>query len=213
MDGERFDAIAKSLSAMSRRRALRAIAGGALATALARAGLGSVEAQEATARRDGRVGDRCRRNNDCRGELRCCNRRCRDVQNDDRFCGSCSTRCGRREACVNGGCFRTCGNQRPNTCSLDACGTLCGCNPTTSRLGVCASTAQACRDARACEDDSDCREGQACIDSGCCGRDKRRICSRPCNFSADGSSVNEAQVRQLESGERSITDFTTLDTE
>lgn len=210
MDGERFDAIAKSLAKTSRRRALGLLAGGTLAGVLGRFGIApAAAAQVESARRDddGREGDRCRRDNDCRGELECCNRRCRNTRTDARNCGGCGTRCADREECLNGGCFRTCGSTIPNRCSLDACGDTCGCNPTASGIGVCQSTAQDCRVSRACQTDKDCNNGLACIASGCCAG-KPRICARPC---AQISPTGEARIRELEAGSKTIEDFKTLD--
>jgi len=174
MDGNRFDRIAKSLAGTSRRQALKLVAAGAVGASLSRLGLG---AKAADTRGEG---ERCRDTRDCRGDLRCCNDRCRNTLNDPRFCGSCGNRCGDREVCRNGGCFRSCTSQQAGRCELSACGPLCGCNPEVNGDGVCQRTGVSCTDLRACDRTADCRKGFVCADSGCC-KDKPRVCVRPCD--------------------------------
>lgn len=177
MDGQRFDALTKSLSSTSRRRALRLLAGGALGGVLAKVGLAEAAAQETAA-----VGDRCRRNRDCDRNERCCNRRCINVLSDERACGACGNRCGSGETCINGACFRSCRGARPGVCNTNSCGNLCGCNTTFNGGngdGVCESLRGSCTDARVCDQNTDCRDGEICVNDGCCAG-KPRVCARPC---------------------------------
>jgi hypothetical protein len=182
MDDQRFDALAKTLSRTSRRRALRLFAGGALGAALTRVGLSSAGAQDGTVTASGSgggTGDRCNDSHDCKRGLRCCGSRCRSISTDENNCGSCGTKCGAGETCVNGGCFRNCRSARQGVCNTNACGSLCGCNTTLSGAGVCESLRGSCTDARACNSNSDCRSGQLCVNDSCCAG-KPKVCARPC---------------------------------
>ncbi len=190
MDGQRFDGLTRDLaSSRNRRQALKLLAGGTLGAVLARFGLEQASAQEGVGT-DGVEADRvrrCRRNNDCRQNEQCCNRRCRDVLNDDRFCGDCNTRCADNEICRNGACFETCLQGRPGVCDLRGCGDFCGCNPPAgSQSGVCSNTSGSCNDVPECETDRDCRDGKVCIDNGCCPG-KPRVCLRACSTRATAS--------------------------
>ena len=94
MDGRRFDQWTKTLNGgATRRTALKTMAGGAIASALAALGIGGVAAQD---------DDRCRRTGrNCRRDEQCCSNRCRQgrcicLQNGatcttDKAC--CSRRC------------------------------------------------------------------------------------------------------------------------
>lgn len=192
MDDRRFDELTRTLSAgpTGRRRVVKGLVGGAVATVLGRFGLGSADAQdvEASAAR------RCRSNRQCRDTQRCCNGRCINVLNDERACGDCGVRCGANETCVNGACLSSCRGGRPGVCDADDCGTLCGCNTIFNGgngATYCLSVRGSCSNVRACNSNTDCPSGLVCVNDGCCPG-KPRVCTRPC--STRGTRTADAAV-------------------
>ena len=114
MDGDCFDTLARSLTKPAGRRVvLRALAGGAVAAAVARIG---VKEAAAGCRL---VGERCKERDDCCSNTRCkngtcvcqsgytnCSGRCRDLNNSRTSCGTCGNRCLSSEVCQSGNCCR-----------------------------------------------------------------------------------------------------------
>ena len=89
MDEAAFDKMAKAVGRSGSRRALAGLAAAAL---LARVPRGVA------------AGERCNREADCAPREKCCDDRCRDVDEDRNHCGGCNDRCGPREECCNGRC-------------------------------------------------------------------------------------------------------------
>ena len=106
MDPTDFDALTRRLAGpASRRAAVRAAAGGALASALALLPFGAARAQTAAGDDDAScrgIGDRCRRDTQC-CSLRCANRNCK-CANKGAVCykdrGCCSGRCNNDGKCA-----------------------------------------------------------------------------------------------------------------
>src|SRR5688500_4148786 len=101
MDADRFDALARSLTAVGpRRRALVA----ALSGVLSLPGLARPD-DAATAKKNKRRKGRKKR---CKGSKKRCDGKCVNTRNDPRNCGSCGTRCQLNAICSAGTC--TCVN-------------------------------------------------------------------------------------------------------
>jgi hypothetical protein len=108
MEARRFDSFVRLITEeqVSRRGALRRLAGGALAAGLARPGLEQAAAKA------------CKNDNDCpRRDERCCDRKCIDVSNNEKHCGKCGRQCGEGEKCKGGRCKGgTCPPEAPVVC-------------------------------------------------------------------------------------------------
>jgi hypothetical protein len=97
-------------SDLSRRNALVLLAG-ALAS-------GSAFPQPTLAGNGKKVGKKCDKNKDCidgakckKDECKCknrftkCNKKCYDLDKDEKHCGACNTRCTEHELCLSGVCI------------------------------------------------------------------------------------------------------------
>ena len=111
MNRQRFDALARALSGTQPRRQ---VVGGLMfagATAL-------LLPKRALAGNGKKVGKKCDKNKDCidgakckKDECKCknrftkCNKKCYDLDKDEKHCGACNTRCTEHELCLSGVCI------------------------------------------------------------------------------------------------------------
>jgi hypothetical protein len=137
--------------------------------------------------------------------LTLCQNRCRSLQSDPYFCGSCTTRCAATETCDNGLCVATAcpfdGGPIPGPCDpvtgqgCDAEHQACIVTflPSTGRFGtICESRSALSPETpigTACTSVTDCAPGSSCVvwdppDP------RRRVCSRLCRM-ADGQGCDE----------------------
>jgi len=146
MEDDRFDALARSVALFSsRRRLIRAAAGGLASAAVAAVG-GRPAALAYT---------RCRLPDGRRGRL--CNGVCTDIKNDENHCGSCQRVCSRDTFCCNGWCADPAQNE-PGCCPPSiSCDGVCT-SPYSDRdnCGGCGTT---------CDGTEDCCDGQ-CLRRG-----------------------------------------------
>lgn len=179
MDEHRFDEWTRALTATagSRRGVLRILAGGTLASLLARLGLSEAGA------RCGHAGDRCGPGRGrCCSRFACCGGRCRNLLTDERFCGGCLTPCDSGETCVGAAC-------QPANCTTAY---VCNGTETTCGAGSPCLCVRTLEDALACVDTCtsvDCTSTPQCVSelgngfvcqdpgSGCCGQKCVQSCS------------------------------------
>lgn len=159
MNGPRFDAMTRSLTdgLVSRRRALRPLAGGALAAALARLGVA-----EAAARRCLNEGKECKRDKQCCSGL-CKRRTCRPAPGQ----ANCTIK---ENFCREDPEIFICNDNPACRCYVTTRGTsFCGVNG-DGQCAPCATNADC---------DAVAGAGSACVrGSGCCGGDT--ACFPPC---------------------------------
>lgn len=190
MDGERFDAITRTLATGGSRRTLLRAFAGAIGASLA--GVGTALG----APRCKRTGQRCKSNADCcpdtNGNLcaanktcqpcpaetpTLCGTQCRNTDTDAGNCGACGERCPTGASCVGGGCV--CPSDAPSICAgkcvdksddnlnCGSCGVQCFGDSTCVNGG--------CRcfyDGQHIDDDGLCTcEGTTCVSSDDCCND------------------------------------------
>ena len=172
MEDSRFDALAKSLSAVGPRRRLLA---GLVAAALA-APLGRAAARDC--KRDGKP---------CKKNSQCCSGNCVGASGGTANDGTCQPPYF-QGTCEVGDDFCV-ENQIDETCNPDPLGPHCAC-VTTAPGGetACVDVNSAMCDVLDCERDTDCTslgEGYVCIAArgscGCIGAGNRNFCARQCN--------------------------------
>jgi hypothetical protein len=108
---------------------------------------------------------------------------CKDVRNDDDFCGQCANgQCPGGAFCANGACGLTC-DTLGEVCFQPDC--LCGnrVDPAHSGQNVCAEISPfTCDTVTTCDADADCAPGtegfrQVCVSDLCAGKN---VCADPC---------------------------------
>lgn len=201
MDGQRFEALTRSLAGgMSRRGVVRGLAAGIAAAAAGLSGLGGAEARQ-----------RCRLYNEiCRKHGDCCDFNCGPKDNTGRRrCGFCPNGgevcgdecCGEGQACIDGACCdNPCGGDGSDviccgageTCNFEFFdeGVVVSCCPEGSSCpateSCCAetetcTTTGCCESASACESPAGnvfcCPAGLGCTDNGCVGACEHSSCS------------------------------------
>lgn len=112
-----------------------------------------------------------------------CNTCCVSTISDNANCGDCGIACQTFDACLNGGCGRTCVNPSPpGNCSGATCTGVQAdgnCDTTTEGEVVCINLGPPCGELEVCDDTSDCSAGHVCTLSGCCDSvGKPKICTR-----------------------------------
>jgi hypothetical protein len=121
----------------------------------------------------------------CPSNQVCCTNvvECKDVRNDDDFCGQCANgQCPGGAFCANGACGLTC-NTVGEVCFAPDC--LCGSrvDPAHSGEKVCAETSPfSCSNVKTCNTDADCAPAtqgfrQVCVSGLCSGK---KVCADPC---------------------------------
>ena len=143
MDGPRFDALAKSLSAAGpRRRLLAGLLGAALAAPLGRAGAQACK-------RDGKP---------CKKHSQCCSGNCVGASGGPANDGTCQPAvhpCAGADYCFS----------YPGSCGTSA---FCSCATTQGGAAFCAFGGVSCQP---CTDASGCPAGKVCIQAACCDED------------------------------------------
>ena len=183
-----LDAIARELASggISRRSALKRLAGSALA-----AGVASVPGAEALASRarcpaERKCGDKCcPRHSKCRrGKCKCnegytkCDGKCVDLQASRRHCGKCGNRCAEGQVCSGGECLtpvcepgqtQPCYTGPPGTENVGVCqGGVRTCNVDGTAYGACEGQVTPGTEICGSGDDEDC---DGAVDEGCCTPD------------------------------------------
>jgi hypothetical protein len=151
MEDDRFDALARSVALFSsRRRLIKAAAGGLVSAAVA-----------AVADRPAVLAyTRCRLPNGRRGRL--CNGVCTDIKNDENHCGGCQRVCSRDTFCCNGWCADPAQNE------------LGCCPPSISCDGVCTSPYSDRDNCGGCG--TTCDGTEECCDGQCLRRGTEQNC-------------------------------------
>ncbi len=174
MDGQRFDALARTLaSGMTRRRGLKALVGAVTGAAVAAVGLDDAEARQ-VCRVAGQV---CRKPGDCCskfcGPANQFGRQYCDLCPDDGLpCGAGSC-CDRGESCLNGECCaNSCGDGPGAVCCADGQTCIQEFNGNGYDYSCCDSTL-ACNDNTVC-----CSGGDTCVLGGCCT--PQNVCNQQC---------------------------------
>ena len=109
----------------------------------------------------------------------------RDLEANERHCGSCFNRCAEGEQCVEGDCQGNCppegtpltegdcncgynclGDSTPFSCGID---NSCICSQTTEGTGFCAVLEGSCDTLQTCSSSNECPSGSRCIVNTCCG--------------------------------------------
>lgn len=146
MDGNSFDALAKSWSAgPSRRALLRGIAGGVSAGLLAAVRVHSVAAACTQYGRACGSNDACCSGNCERGKCACasgktrCGGRCVDLRSNETHCGACDRPCPEGKQCRHGVCtcspFGAACRDNTSCCSGNCVGGACACRAIHTRCG------------------------------------------------------------------------------
>ena len=163
IDNERFEAIAKSVAAMSRRRVVRTLVAGAVA-----AGRGLLPSKPAAAAHFG-----CRHvGSSCAKDRQCCSNRCRHGHCRSHNKGICTAG---QDFCAQGDAGNECGY---------GYGGPCNCVVTTGNAPFCAENFTGCF---ACTRDAQCEDflgkGSACVSGGSacgCTDPAKTMCALPC---------------------------------
>ncbi len=156
MDSSRFDGITRAVAtSRTRRRALQALGGGALAGLLGVTGVADTAAAP------------------CRGKRKKCGAKCVNTKKDNKHCGKCNNACQGQNSCKNGKCTSKLGCKAGQ--GLDICETLeeppcpgrgnCACLTDVQGGAHCSDlTDGACFN---CRKNADCGPGEICIALGC----------------------------------------------
>jgi hypothetical protein len=201
MDGTRFDALTRGLSArLSRRRAIASLVGLAGATL-------AVDSVDAASTRTCRLAaGSCIRNSQCcsgtcdtarttpRGKRnRCvcpptadvCLGLCTDVDTDERNCGRCGVRCLAGQSCTNGECI--CDDSNAIVCD-GACTDI-----TTPEH--CGPSCEPCPDGYSCENGACTCGGNICkANEGCCGGSCTSTVQNDNNCGACGNACADGEI-------------------
>ena len=168
MDADRFDSLARSLTATRSRRSLTRLFGG-----LGLGGVLSVWGAPETRAAKRNAGEPCIKRRQCRS------RKCVGDPGQ-KTCG-CSEKfaCGEGASCLHGGCFRS--ESCATGCATGVlCGSGCYCSATVGGVPVCFKNEPFCGEGEACETDDDCRTGRVCVDVSCVGCGQQAVCLTPC---------------------------------
>jgi hypothetical protein len=161
--------IAKLLATTSRRIERRTVVAGLIASPLA-------IPHDAEAKRK-------KRKKRCQGGTKRCDKCCVSLTSDHANCGTCGVACLTFDACLNGGCGRTCITPSPpGGCSGASCTGVQGsgnCDTTTEGQIVCIDLGPPCDTYERCDSSADCPIEHVCTVAGCCGfQGKPKICTR-----------------------------------
>ena len=193
MDGDRFDAIVRTLGrAASRRGSLKLLAGGALGAVAARLGVGEAAAACVAAGKQCGKGDKCCAGSKCKGGTCKCRAGLKDC---GKVCKACCTGddCAIGQACARGRCACTAASCPNGCCEGDVCkdGDATGaCGTGGGRCTVCPEPTEGTATCRA---DGTC--GQTCPDARPCRCQDRCVDVRADDFS--GNDVDPCKFRVI----------------